>query len=75
EDKGCLQELISEKEMIDLLWGKEDISVRAALTALEEHIYPFKDYKAAQDLAYIRMMHNREGNSSISSHKQTMIMG
>ena len=75
EDKGSLQELIPEKNMIDLLWGKESISVGEALTALEEHIYPFKDYKAAQDLAYIRMMHNREGNSSISSHKQTMVMG
>ena len=75
EDKGSLQELIPEKKMIDLLWGKESISVDEALTALEEHIYPFKDYKAAQDLAYIRMMHNREGNSSISSHKQTMVMG
>lgn len=76
EDKGCLQELISEKEMIDLLWGKEDISVRSALTALEEHIYPFKDYKAAQDLAYIKMMHNRDGKiSNTSGHKQTMIMG
>lgn len=76
EDKGSLQELISEKKMIDLLWGKEDISVRAALTALEEHIYPFKDYKAAQDLAYIKMMHNRDGNNSkTSGHKSTMVMG
>lgn len=61
EDKGCLQELISEEEMINLLWGKEDIFVRDALLALEPHIYPFKDYKASQDLAYIKMMHNRNG--------------
>lgn len=76
EDKGCLQELISEKKMIDLLWGKEDISVRAALTELGEHIYPFRDYKASQDLAYIKMMHNRDGNNSkTSGHKSSMIMG
>ncbi|EPP7233935.1 hypothetical protein ACTOJ1_000851 [Shigella flexneri] len=76
EDKGCLQELISEKKMIDLLWGKEDISVRDALTELGEHIYPFRDYKAYQDLAYIKMMHNRDGNNSkTSGHKSSMIMG
>lgn len=76
EDKGCLQELISEKKMIDLLWGKEDISVRSALTELGEHIYPFRDYKASQDLAYIKMMHNRDGNNSkTSGHKSSMIMG
>lgn len=63
EEKGCLQELISEEEMIDLLWGKEDISLRDALLALDSHIYPFKDYKAKQDLAYIKMMHNQNSKN------------